>query len=204
MLYVTKDYANVFLINLKCGYSTFEKLYKDGQLFKLNIDYNDRKLDKDVLNKIDKDKVKVWFIMRCPYKRICSFFTDKFINCFQPNNTIYRNQLCQLNMYKLVDKTKIENLEFTVSEFIDTVKNGYTDSHIEPQSNILKHNVFNEKINIIKFEDINFNDICKEIIGIELPKENVTNSNSNILNDVEREYIFNMYKKDFELYNSVF
>jgi hypothetical protein len=204
MLYVTKDYANVFFINLKCGYSSFEKLCNDGHIYKLNIDYNNWELDNNVLEKIDKETVNLWLIMRCPYARICSFYKDKFINCFQPNNTIYRNQLCQLDMYKLVDKTKIENLEFTVSEFIDKVKNGYTDKHIEPQSNILKHNVFNEKINIIKFENRNFNDICERIIGIELPKVNVTNSSSNILNDTEREYIFNMYKKDFELYNSVF
>jgi len=203
MIYVTKDYANVFFINLKCGYSTFQKLYTDGHIYKLNIEYNDNILDNAVLEKINKNEVKLWLIMRCPYKRICSFYTDKFINCFQPNNTIYRNQLCQRNIYKFVDKEKIEKLEFTVSEFIETIKNGYVDSHIDPQCNILKHNVFNKDVNVIKFEDSNFNDICERIIGTVLPKENVTNSSASILNESEKEYIFNKYTKDFELYNSV-
>lgn len=202
MIYVTKDYANVFFINLKCGYSTFEKLCNNGHIYKLNKIFDNFSLDESILEKIDNSTVKVWLIMRCPYTRLCSFYKDKFINCFQPDNTAYRNQFCQRNIYKFVDIEKIENLDFTISEFIDTIKNGYTDSHMEPQSDILKCNIFNKDLNIIKFEDNSFNDICESIIGTVLPKENVTNSNSNLLNDSEREIIFNMYKKDFELYNS--
>ena len=202
MIYITKDYLNVFFVNLKCGYSTFQELCKKGDIIKFHPNYAYRQLNKEILEKMDKNAVKLWIIMRCPYSRICSFYKDKFINCFMPDNTEYRNQPSQTNMYKYYSKERIQNLEFTMSDLLDAIKNGYEDNHFDLQCNMLKYNVFNKKVNIIKFEDENFNDVCKNIIGVEMPKENVTQSNTVKLTDDEKVIIYNMFKPDFELYES--
>jgi len=202
MLYVTKDYQHVFFINLKCGYSTFEKLYLKGHLLKLNKNYLNNYIYSDIFSKINPDSVTLWTIMRNPRARLCSFFKDKFHACFLEGNTKFRSQWCQKEMYKFFPKEKIENRELTISDFINSLKRGYTDDHIFPQSRLFSFNVFKKDIHILKMEDEDFNRKCQEIIGIEIPKENVTNSNDINLNDEDIEIINNLFADDFKTYQN--
>jgi hypothetical protein len=140
--------------------------------------------------------------MRNPRARLCSFFKDKFHACFLEGNTKFRSQWCQKEMYKFFPKEKIENRELTISDFINSLKRGYVDNHIMPQSDLFSFNVFKKDIHILKMEDEDFNRKCQEIIGIELPKENVTNSNDISLNDEDIEIINNLFADDFKVYQN--
>ena len=151
MIYITKDFKNIFFINLKCGYSTFENvLVKNNKILKLNINYDNSKLNETILNKIDPD-VKLFLIMRCPFSRICSFYQDKFIDCVKNSNT---EQWCHTLMYKHYNREIILQSKFTMSHLINAMKNGYNEGHIFPQSDIIKYNVF--KKNITDFRIFNF------------------------------------------------
>lgn len=199
MIYVTKDYQHVFFINLKCGYSTFEKLYKTGKILKLNKEYQNNVFYSEIFDKINIDSVTIWTIMRNPLSRLCSFYKDKFYNCFLEHNLQYRNQKCQIEMYKIYNKQKIENREFTISEFVDSINRGYIDDHIIPQSKLFSFNLFKKDINILQMEDIDFNKKCRDIIGIELlPKENVTNSSNIVLMESDKDILIKIYKEDIE------
>ena len=74
MIYITKDFKNIFFINLKCGYSTFENMVKNNQILKLNIHYDNSKLNETIINNIDPD-VKLFLIMRCPILHLWTFKT---------------------------------------------------------------------------------------------------------------------------------
>lgn len=200
-MYITKDYLNIFFINLKCCRSTFESLV---ELNKINILKNGGKFDMDKYNKIEKN-AKIWMIVRCPYERFCSFYVDKFKNCFE---TDYHErkifQPFKKNIYDYHDQSKIEQLEFSIKDLINVIKKGYVDDHLKSQCDIIKQNIFNKDINILRMDDPKFNKICESILGFDMIKRNVTNGGKKkdiLLDDKDREFLQEKYKKDFELYS---
>jgi hypothetical protein len=106
-----------------------------------------------------------------------------------------------MKMYRYYKKEKVRNLDFQISDLINAVKMGFNDGHICLQTNIFEFNTFNKKINIIRQEDNNFNDICKEILGVELPKRNCSKTPHRLdLNSEDKLFLYNKYKADFDAY----
>jgi len=204
MLYATLDYANVFFINYKCCYSTFENLCKRGLVKRINTStqYID---DIHFKNRLD---IKLWLVMRDPYSRIVSFYKDKFVNCYNGylNNPLkrYDDQGCQKRMYKYCNESKIRSLDFKLSDLISAMKRGYNDPHISPQADVLHINQFSGQINIIRIEDDEFANKCKEIFGFELLRHNSSDSEHclDALTEDDRAFIYDKYKRDFDLYKN--
>jgi hypothetical protein len=200
MIYITLDYSNIFYVNLKCCFSTFEDLATDKKIIKLSPNYTNN-IYKHLLDKIPEN-VKVFCIVKNPFHRFVSFYKDKFIESFKNKNT---DQWCQKNVYKYFSKEKIKNFNFNLSELINTIQLGYWDEHICLQSKILEQDVFNHKINILKVEDKLFNQKCEEIFGFQLKIKNKTDSYEYIskltLND--KLFLYDLYEKDFHTFNYV-
>lgn len=203
--FITKDKENVFVVSLKAGFSSFCKLVKLGKIFWL-----DRNNIKYYANK------NIYLIVRNPYNRFLSFYNEKFIVPYnnthiQVENNIKNNeQLCQKLIYKYHNKEDIFNMNFKLSDLIECIKKGYKDyekdniveSHFAKQINTLKYIKTNNKINIIKFEDDDFNEKIKNIIGISFPHENNNKSNKikHNLTKESKDFIYDYYKEDFETF----
>jgi hypothetical protein len=199
MLYITPDYKNIFFINLKVCYSSFGVLYKENKVLKLNIGWNDNRIDESMLDKIDPS-VKLYIIMRCPYSRICSFYKNKFVDTFK--KVPVNDGECQKEMYKYFCEKKIRNGEFTITDMINMIKLGYRNPHIKLQSDILSNYSFKKNINIIKLEDPEFNNILKSILGYDMPHANSSGGGKiDMLSPESKEFIYELYKADFDLYN---
>ena len=207
MIFMSNDKKNIFFINLKCAFSSFNDLVKQGKLKKISHGWSLAciKNDEYKIKNLPKD-VKFWMVVRCPYKRFLSFYRDKFINCFYKNiNFKFRNQECQINMYKYFDKKKIENLEFKISDLIKSIKLGYFDGHLEHQNKILDCKLLEnnkKKINFLKLESEDFNKNIKNLIGHQFVKSNSTSDLTHItLSESEKKFVKDYYKKDFEIFN---
>lgn len=199
MIYITPDYKNIFFINLKVCFSSFEVLYKKNKLLKLNIGYNDKLIDESMFDKIDPS-VKLYIIMRCPYSRICSFYKNKFVDDFK--KVPVNDGGSQKEMYKYFCEKKIRNGEFTITDMINMIKLGYRNDHIKLQSDIVNSYSFNKNINIIKLEDPEFNTILKSILGYDMPHVNSSGGGKiDMLTPELKEFLYEHYKPDFDLYN---
>lgn len=188
MFYITLDKMNIFIINYKCCYSSFEYLVQNKKINKIN--YRNISL---------YNNCKYWIVTRNPYNRFISFYKDKFINSIKREN--YKiTQNCQLKMLNFFEKEKMLNLEISISDVIFAIKKGYWDIHLSSQNNILKSNFLKGKdINFLKLESKDFNDICLSLIGSNIPKVNVTNSDVLIktLTEKEKSFLYKKYEDDF-------
>lgn len=192
MLYLSLDKKNIFIINFKCCYSSFESLAKKKKILKVRSVYKISNIE----------ECKIWIITRHPYKRFLSFYKDKFIDSVISDNIL--RQSCQLNMLRFFNLKKITDKKMTISNLISAIKNGYKDSHLYLQSNVLKSNFFkSKKINFLKMEDKEFSNKCLSLIGSEIPKINSTNSGSLIKNlkSEEKSFLYDFYKDDFEKFS---
>lgn len=201
MIYITKDYRNIFFINLKCCFSTFEDLVKNKKLYKISGMYNNI-IDSKIKNKIKND-VKLYIIIRNPYNRFLSFYCDKFKYCF---NGLYKDcdkQFCHKQIYKYYPESKIRNLNFEIDDLINCIKKGYWDCHLDHQNNIIKNNIFGKKLIHLKMENENFNDILENIIGCKIIKSNSTSNlkKQHILSDSNKLYLYNLYYEDFKKFS---
>lgn len=173
---------------------------KEKKVIRLNIGWDNSKLDTNILNNICPD-VKLYLIMRCPYSRICSFYQDKFVECFK-SEPKKNTQLCQNIMYKYYSEETISTGNFSISDMISAIKDGYFDDHIRLQTDILKHNIFVNEVNIIKLEDLDFNTILKSILGYDMPHMNSSGGEKiDMLTPELKEFLYEYYKPDFDLYN---
>ena len=118
VMYINKRKDTVFIVNLKCGYSTFEHLVKKG-------------IVKRYIGPI-RHKYKI-MIARDPYKRLESFYKAKLHKGIR---TPIR-QHCQKQLLKYVEKQRFLNKQISFQEFMVIVMHGYRDEHIEPQTNIM-------------------------------------------------------------------
>lgn len=192
MIYITKDYKNIFFVNLKCCFSTFENMVINKNLYRLNEKYS----------KIKND-VKLYIIIRNPYNRFISFYNDKFKCCFDGTYKDYDKQTCQKNIFKYYPESKIRNLNFEINDLINCIKKGYWDPHLDFQNSITKYNNFGKKLIHLKIENENFNDNLQNIIGCKIPKSNSTShlKKTNILTDSDKSYIYNLYYEDFKQFS---
>lgn len=206
MIYLTLDGCNIFFINLKCCYSTFKNLHDQGKIYKLNEDYLNHKIDQNIYKKINHSRLRLYIIVRNPYNRLISFYNNKFIDAFKQRNSVASNQICILEMCKYVSRGKLESKQFTFSDFIDTLKRGYDDGHIHLQKNIYNYNIFNKPIEILKLDDVDFNNQIQRILGFIPPKTNSTDRVENRvtidkLTSEDKEYVYNKYRDDFIKFN---
>lgn len=115
VVYIKNGY--IFLINLKCGYSTFENL-RDLGIVKYTYNYN----------------YPAFIITRDPYTRLVSFYKDKLIKNMTPDLT----QLCQKELLKYFTKDELINKKISFERFIKSLAKGYMDDHVKPQYEVLQ------------------------------------------------------------------
>lgn len=192
MFYKTFDSSSIFLINLKAGYSTFDKMRQKKLLVEEQT--------------LDKDKnVKIYCVIRNPYNRFLSFYTDKFKWCFNGKQTDKNCdlQFCQTKIYQYFPKNKIRNLEFEIDDLIECIKNGYWDKHLDKQVNIINENNLSvEEIILLRMEDTHFNKNVKTIIGIDdIEIINSTTRIKPLLTNENKSFLYNLYKEDFIKFN---
>ena len=109
---------NLFYVNFKCGYSTFERLREAGIV---KYYYGRTK------------GMTIYFITRDPYKRLESFYREKMIKNVNPS----LNQYCQQKLLHHFPKERLINRKVTFQEFIKALEAGYNDEHIALQSGII-------------------------------------------------------------------
>jgi len=199
MLYITPDYKNVFFINFKVCFSSFQALYKENKILKLTMGFDDKIINESMLDKIDPN-VKLYIIMRCPYSRICSFYKNKFVDAFK-KDPVHDKEYCQRLMYRYFGEEKVRKGEFTITDMVNMIKSGYRDEHIKLQSSIIGNYSFNKNINIIKLEDPEFNTILKSILGYNMPHINSSGGGKiDMLTPELKEFLYERFKPDFDLY----
>lgn len=197
MIYYTNNFKEIFLINYKCCFSSFDELFKNNKINKYT-----KKNYNELIKKI-KEHTKIYFIIREPLNRLKSFYNDKFKYCFDGTYVNCDEQYCQKNMYKYFNKNKIKNLNFSFNDMVSCIKNGYKDGHIKLQCELLNNLIKKENCEIIKLEDNNFNNKIKSILGFELPRNNITKNKFDYsLTEENLKFIREFYKNDYILYNS--
>lgn len=107
----------IYLVNLKCGYSTFEKL-RDLGIIKYTYKYD----------------YPSFIITRDPYARLVSFYKDKLIK----NMTPELSQICQKELLKYFTKQELIKKQVSFERFIKALERGYADEHVRPQYKVLE------------------------------------------------------------------
>ena len=110
---------NVFFVNLKCGYSTFEKMRRKNLIKYYHGDLHNK---------------TVYIIARDPYKRLESFYNDKLVKHMNPD----LNQICQQRFLDHFSRNQLINRMVTFEQFIHAVGDGYNDEHIALQCNVIR------------------------------------------------------------------
>ena len=107
-------------MSYKCGYSTFRELEARGVVGCIESNIDNLKLYS-----------KIYIIVRNPIARVISFYKDKFI--------LYRHQLVQpsqIAMLQYASAKKIQSGDFSFSDLVNAIQDGYSNEHIYNFSNI--------------------------------------------------------------------
>ena len=197
MLYLNNEGDKVFIINLKCCFSTFETMTKENKTRKITKKYMNDRIDTNVVSGWKKVlMLDPYIIVRNPYKKLYSFYYDKFV--VNINNPPYDNQLSQITMQNYVPIEKLKEHKFTFDDFLETIKKGYKDDHIIPQSILYKYYKFKKPVTILKVED-NFDERLSELLNLK--RSDISHSNSHTyeleLTENQKRFIYETYKDDF-------
>lgn len=203
MIYVNKNYDNIFFVNLKCGFSSFESMVKQNKIFKLTYGCDNDILNRKILENINTN-CNYWLVLRCPYKRFLSFFNDKFIQCFI-NSHIKKSKMqqCHFSMTSFYDKNLLENGLLTIDNILNAMKLGYKDIHIDPQTNIIKYALqFTTNLQPITLTDINKKSL--HFFQHPMPHLNITNNVAKNkgyvtnLTEKQKNFLYDYYSTDFK------
>ena len=145
MIYISNQLKNIFLVNFKVCYTTFQLL-----LYKNIV---------NIINDIDfslYQDYEIYIIVRNPINRIESFYRDKILSVLRKEKKITQDSIKLMLDY--FDEDYLLN-NFTISDLCNIIKKKYTEIHICCQSDIYKYvlnKINNKKINIVKLEDKDF------------------------------------------------
>ena len=188
-----KKTLTVFL-SLKCGYSSFEFLVKNGKALKIKL--------------VDPKAMNI-FIVRDPYKRIESFYKDKILKCNVQNLQFNQEVLKDyFGLQRLADKD-IGFEEFVLSLQKGLLERFYVgetmsadmlvyDQHIFPQYYFYPNGINR----IVRLEDdFSMMSIFKEFDS-DLIKRNVSPNGNLFWSEEMKKVIMKIFAEDFELYRS--
>ena len=205
--FISIDNKNIFIVNLKCGFSSFCKLIELKKVKWLDI------------NQINNyPSSNIYLIVRNPYNRFLSFYNEKFVSAYNNTHIQKENivklsenneQLCQKLLYKYHNKDNLFNMRFSITDLINCIKKGYKDyegdapSHLTKQSECIKYIKEINKLKIIRMEDTDYSIKLGKILEVNFPHEN-NNKSSNLtqlLSNEDKQFIYEYYKEDFEIFN---
>ena len=198
MLYITHKTKCIFIVNYKCGYTTFQNMVRNKQVATIP------KITKFKNIPHIESKVK-WFknytvimITKNPFSRLLSMYFDKFVNRIKKGQY---NLLCQTRMYKYYPLNYIKEGKFTFENFIDGIRKGYNDRHVRCQSLTIKKSLLN-RIIILKMEDPDFSTKLQGWIGGgNIPHRNKTIKPDIVISEKDKNFIYKKYKSDFKNFN---
>lgn len=203
MLYKSILNNNIFIINYKCGFSTFEHLkYHEKIIQDINLN--------DCINNLDQ--YNFYIIVRNPIKRFISYYKDKFIQAPRENKN-FDEYSYGLYLNKYFQNYNFNNYDFTTKKFninilCEMIKNGFdSEDHLVLQSQGEYNQIIEKdhKINIIKMEDKNFNSILCDLFNYN---ENIIDVNNTknvlfeeIINDENLLYLKKLFNEDFDKFD---
>lgn len=199
-IYISNKNRNVFCVNQKVGFSTFDSLCKHGALSKISSSSTEFKNN------------PAFVIVRDPLARLVSFYNHWVID-IKKNHKF--KAFCQQQLTAVYEKDFIISKQFTFSNLVHSisVKNKYffINQHHVPQYRIYQEVLcVNNNVNYIKMEDSKFNSITSKLIGIDyLPRvnshpKNKTHPDAISLDRVAKSDIAaveKLYKKDYEIFD---
>lgn len=186
MIYSQSKYTNLyFFVPLKCGWSSFAKLYQNGHLI------NCHQYLKHVETKVHTDV----FIIRNPYDRIVSLFKNKFRRDILEDHEEYIHKIIK-NIFRLNSYKDILNISFR--QYLDKLHIlKERDAHSFSLTQFYEYTI-NTPTYII---DINNTSRIEQLLGCSLPRENSTSMISKIiLSHDEKQIIKNIYQEDFDFF----
>ena len=108
---------------------------------------------------------KVYIIVRNPISRVISFYRDKFI--------MYRHLLVQPNqiaMLKYASAEKIQSGDFSFSDLVNAIQDGYSNEHIYNFSNMKPvFDVLKKPFTVLKLDSLDFSSKLGELLGTGVP-----------------------------------
>ncbi len=199
-IYISNKNRNVFCVNQKVGFSTFESLCKNAALSKISSSSTEFKNN------------PAFVIVRDPLSRLVSFYNHWVIDV--KKNHKFKT-FCQHQLTAVYEKDFIISKQFTFSNLVHAIniktKYFFINQHHVPQHRIYQEiSSVNNNVNYIKMEDSKFNSITSKLIGVDdlarvnsQPK-NKTHPDSICLDRVAKSDIATvekLYKKDYEIFN---
>lgn len=199
-IYISNKNKNVFCVNLKVGFSTFESLHKAGFLSKISSSSTEFKNN------------PAFVIVRDPLSRLVSFYNHWVIDV--KKNHEFKT-FCQHQLTAVYEKDFIISKQFTFSNLVHAInmktKYFFINKHLVPQYRIHQDiSSVNNNVNYIKIEDSKFNSITSKLIGVDhlarvnSSSKNRTHPDAISLDRVAKSDIATvekLYKKDYEIFN---
>lgn len=188
-----------FPIN-KCGSTSLKYILKKyNHIIIPNLDLNNKNCLKYIKTTENYNKYYKFTIIRHPYDRFISS-----INMFIRDNKLIYNNNKEEYINKIINIIK----NYKTHEF--NTLNGYIKRHTLPLCHELYSIVENNKIvcdYVIKMENLNIElENMKKNLNININNIPIKNKTEHIikLNDItseQKDFLYNYYKKDFDLFN---
>ena len=199
-IYISNKNRNVFCVNQKVGFSTFESLCKNRALSKITFSSTEFKNN------------PAFVIVRNPLARLLSFYNHWIIDV--KKNRKFK-AFCQHQLTAVYEKDFIISEQFSFSNLVHAIniktKYFFINQHHVPQHRIYQEiSSANDNVNYIKMEGPKFNPITSKLIGVDhLPRvnsqpKNQTHPNAISLDRVDKSDIATvekLYKKDYEIFD---